>query len=50
MPKVGSKHFSYTAKGKKAASAYAKKSGMPMAEKAMDGAMNRMKKKKHGTG
>ena len=27
MPKVGSKHFSYSAKGKKAASAYAKRTG-----------------------
>lgn len=49
MPKVGSKHFSYTAKGKKAASAYAKKSGMPM-EKAMEGPMKKMKKKSHVPG
>ena len=27
MPKVGGKHFSYSAKGKKAAKAYAKKTG-----------------------
>ena len=27
MPKVGSKHFPYTAKGKTAAKAYAKKAG-----------------------
>jgi hypothetical protein len=27
MPKVGSKKFAYTAKGKKAAKAYAKKTG-----------------------
>ena len=46
MPKVGSKHFSYTAKGKKAAAAYAKKSGMPM--KGMEDTMKQMKKKKHG--
>ena len=44
MPKVGSKHFSYTAKGKKAASAYAKKSGMPMDEKEMGKMMKKKKK------
>jgi len=27
MPKVGGKHFSYTKKGRKAASSYARKSG-----------------------
>jgi hypothetical protein len=27
MPKVGGKHFAYSAKGRKAASSYAKKSG-----------------------
>ena len=30
MPMVGKKKFSYTAKGKKAAKAYAKKSGKKM--------------------
>ena len=50
MPKVGSKHFSYTAQGKQAAAAYAKKSGMPRAEKARDTSMKQMKKKKHGAG
>lgn len=30
MPKVGSKHFSYTEKGMKAAKAEAKKTGKPM--------------------
>jgi len=30
MPKVGNKNFPYTEKGKKAAKAYAKKSGQPM--------------------
>ena len=30
MPKVGSKHFSYSSKGKKAASAYAKRTGKTM--------------------
>lgn len=33
MPKVGSKHFSYTAKGKKEASAYAKKVQKPVKSK-----------------
>ena len=30
MPKVGGKHFSYSKKGKKAAKAYAKKTGKKM--------------------
>lgn len=30
MPKVGGKHFSYSKAGKKAAKAYAKKSGLKM--------------------
>lgn len=30
MPKVGTKHFSYTKSGQKAAKAYAKKTGMPV--------------------
>ena len=42
MPKVGSKHFSYTSKGKKAAESYAKKSGMPMKSMPM---MKKAKKK-----
>jgi|TARA_R110002020_G_scaffold78702_6_gene197735 hypothetical protein len=33
MPKVGKKHFSYTAKGKKAAKAYAKKTGKRVSKK-----------------
>ena len=33
MPKVGKKKFSYTAKGKKAAKAYAKKTGKKMNKK-----------------
>jgi|TARA_R110000772_G_scaffold234767_2_gene346372 hypothetical protein len=33
MPKVGKKHFSYSAKGKKAAKAYAKKTGKKMTKK-----------------
>jgi len=33
MPKVGKKHFSYTAKGKAAAKRYAKKTGKPMSKK-----------------
>ena len=35
MPKVGSKHFAYTSKGKKAAKRYAKKTGMKMTMKGM---------------
>lgn len=35
MPKVGNKHFSYTAKGEKAAKAYAKKTGKKMISKKM---------------
>jgi len=33
MPKVGKKHFSYTAKGKAAAAKYAKKTGKKVAKK-----------------
>jgi len=33
MPKVGKKHFSYTAKGKAAAAKYAKKAGKKMTRK-----------------
>jgi|TARA_R110000824_G_scaffold85877_3_gene212982 hypothetical protein len=33
MPKVGKKHFSYSAKGKAAASKYAKKTGKKMTKK-----------------
>lgn len=33
MPKVGSKHFSYSAKGAKAAKAYAKKVQKPIKTK-----------------
>jgi hypothetical protein len=33
MPKVGKRKFAYTAKGKKAASDYAKKTGKKMAKK-----------------
>ena len=33
MPKVGKKHFSYTAKGKAAAKKYAKKTGKKMTKK-----------------
>jgi len=33
MPKVGKKHFSYSDKGKKAAKAYAKKTGKKMTKK-----------------
>jgi len=33
MPKVGSKHFSYTAKGRKAAKSYAKKTGKRVAKR-----------------
>ena len=38
MPKVGTKHFSYTSKGKKAAKLYAKKTGekMMMSKKQMN--------------
>jgi len=35
MPMVGKKKFPYNEAGKKAADAYAKKSGKPMAKKAM---------------
>jgi len=34
MPKVGKKTFAYSASGKKAADAYAAKTGKPMAKKA----------------
>lgn len=43
MPKVGSKKFSYTPKGKKAAKSYAKKTGKKMM---MD--KNEMKEMKKG--
>jgi hypothetical protein len=33
MPKVGNKKFAYTAKGKKAAAKYAKKTGKTMKKK-----------------
>ena len=33
MPKVGKRHFSYSKKGQKAASAYAKKPGKKMTKK-----------------
>ena len=33
MPKVGSKQFSYTAKGRKAAKSYAKKTGKRVAKR-----------------
>jgi len=33
MPKVGSRHFAYTKKGKAAASKYAKKTGKKMTRK-----------------
>jgi len=33
MPKVGKKHFSYSAKGKAAAKRYAKKTGKKMTKK-----------------
>jgi|TARA_R110002073_G_scaffold159399_2_gene314608 hypothetical protein len=33
MPKVGKKHFSYSDKGKKAAKAYAKKTGKKVTKK-----------------
>jgi len=33
VPKVGGKHFSYTAKGRKAAKAYAKKTGKNVTKK-----------------
>jgi hypothetical protein len=33
MPKVGGKKFAYTAKGKKAAKAYAKKTGKKVVKK-----------------
>jgi hypothetical protein len=33
MPKVGKKHFSYTEAGKKAAEAYAKKTGKKVEDK-----------------
>ena len=33
MPKVGKKRFSYTAKGKKAAKSYAKKTGKKVTKK-----------------
>jgi len=33
MPKVGGKHFAYSAKGRKAASSYAKKSGKKVAHR-----------------
>ena len=33
MPKAGSRHFSYTAKGRKAAKAYAKKIGKKITKK-----------------
>ena len=33
MPRVGSKHFSYTKKGKKAAKRYAKKTGQTVSRK-----------------
>ena len=36
MPKVGKKKFPYTAKGKKAAKTYAKKTGKKMSKKKMD--------------
>ena len=34
MPKVGKKKFAYTAKGKKKAKAYAKKTGKPIRRRA----------------
>ena len=37
MPKVGGKHFAYTPAGEKAASAYAKKTGMPLMKNYKDG-------------
>jgi len=40
MPKVGDKHFKYSAEGKKAAKAYAKKTGKKVTRK---------KKKKRGS-
>lgn len=43
MPKVGSKTFPYTKKGKSAAKKAAKKKGMPMEE--MDEHMKKMPKK-----
>ncbi len=33
MPKVGGKHFSYSAKGRKAAKSYAKKTGKKVTNK-----------------
>ena len=33
MPKVGKKHFSYSPKGRKAAKAYAKKTGKKITKK-----------------
>lgn len=47
MPKVGSKHFAYTPKGKKAAKSYAKKTGqkMMMSPKAMGSRMAAMRAK-----
>lgn len=46
MPKVGSKHFSYSAKGKKEAKAHAKKTGqkMMMSEKGMSKMMRKGKR------
>lgn len=37
MPQVGGKHFAYTPAGEKAASAYAKKTGMPLMKNYKDG-------------
>ena len=37
MPKVGKRHFSYTAKGKTAAKKYAKATGKPMTKKKKGG-------------
>ena len=45
MPKVGKKHFAYTAAGKKKAKEYAKKTGKKMVSKKMKG---RSKRKRGG--
>lgn len=45
MPKVGNKHFSYSAKGKAAAKKYAKKTGKPISKMAMKNGGSASKKK-----
>ena len=45
MPKVGNKHYPYTAKGKAQAKAAAKKTGMKMTKAYMKGGYAKAKKR-----